>query len=324
MALPGPPPEIWMEIFYLACTDGGNTGRALSLVSRACSECSRRSKFRSIALTGIRQLSTFVDVLQSLDPCYRNTENLFVSNYTMPTSSQSAEALQAIEVVDRRRLIHWTEPSDEEARWSEKLSCLLHILRLHLRNLAVHGNVPRTCNLLTIELPNLLELSIHTPIVNLFPTPSKTLPQLQYLKMAIYPVQPLALLRDLRSLTPKLKGLLLAVVEKHSEFYHPVQEALQRNVPGLPPWELEEIHIQPSIPIKSFAKPEAHLRKMSSLITSRTIPGVDESRVSIENFKTRWTVEEALEDWLGSITGPGGLYKWGERPKRKRGSRYRF
>lgn len=324
MALPGPPPEIWSDIFRLACTDGGETGRSLSLVSQACSECSRTFKLRSIALTGIRQLSRFVDMLQSIDPYDRTTENLFVSNYSMPVGSSSVEALQNIEMRDWRRLTHWTAPSDEEARWSEKLSCLFRILRLHLRNLAVHGNVPRTCNLFTIQFPNLLELSIHTPVVNLFPTPSLPLPQLRYLKMAIYPVQPLSLLRDLRGLTPKLKGLLLAVVEKHSELYHPVQEALQRDVLGLPHWELEEIHIQPSIPLKSLNNADTHLRKMSSLILSRTVPGVDESRVSIENFKPRWTVEEALEDWLGSITGPGGLYKWGERPKRKRGSRYRF
>ncbi|KDQ25928.1 hypothetical protein PLEOSDRAFT_1045324, partial [Pleurotus ostreatus PC15] len=80
MALPGPPPEIWSDIFRLACTDGGETGRSLSLVSQACSECSRTFKLRSIALTGIRQLSRFVDMLQSIDPYDRTTENLFVSN----------------------------------------------------------------------------------------------------------------------------------------------------------------------------------------------------------------------------------------------------
>ena len=53
------PIEIWHEIFAIACTDGGLTGRSLSLVSKHFHDISGPLKYQSIAITRWRQLIAF-------------------------------------------------------------------------------------------------------------------------------------------------------------------------------------------------------------------------------------------------------------------------
>ena len=58
------PVEIWGEIYAFACTDGGRTGRALSLVSRFINETSKPYKLQSISVIGKRQLDAFADLIE--------------------------------------------------------------------------------------------------------------------------------------------------------------------------------------------------------------------------------------------------------------------
>ena len=62
------PNEILGLIFAEACTDGGYTGRSLSLVSkRVCGASDRRYALQSIALYGSSQLSAFASLLDTVD-----------------------------------------------------------------------------------------------------------------------------------------------------------------------------------------------------------------------------------------------------------------
>ncbi|KZP07850.1 hypothetical protein FIBSPDRAFT_803534, partial [Athelia psychrophila] len=50
------PSEIWTKIFAHACTDSGETGRQLSLVSKFIRATSAPVKYQSIATHGPRQI----------------------------------------------------------------------------------------------------------------------------------------------------------------------------------------------------------------------------------------------------------------------------
>ncbi|GJE99330.1 hypothetical protein PsYK624_155840 [Phanerochaete sordida] len=62
------PVETWLHIVALACTDGGRTGRALSLVSRKMLSVVDPIRFRCVLLAHEDQLRAFSRVLGARDP----------------------------------------------------------------------------------------------------------------------------------------------------------------------------------------------------------------------------------------------------------------
>lgn len=74
------PPEICAQIFTYACTDGGYTGRSLSLVSRYIHETSKPLKFQSISIHNHQQISSFSHLIESTPVHLRNVSYLLVSN----------------------------------------------------------------------------------------------------------------------------------------------------------------------------------------------------------------------------------------------------
>ncbi|KII86716.1 hypothetical protein PLICRDRAFT_266350 [Plicaturopsis crispa FD-325 SS-3] len=60
------PLEVWRQVLALACTDGGCTGRALSLASRYLHDASSPYKFQSIALMDTKQVLRFTAMLLNL------------------------------------------------------------------------------------------------------------------------------------------------------------------------------------------------------------------------------------------------------------------
>ena len=61
------PLELWIRIAAFACTDGGYTGRSLSLVSYLMRDITRPSRYHSVALIGFRSYLAFVDSLDRLE-----------------------------------------------------------------------------------------------------------------------------------------------------------------------------------------------------------------------------------------------------------------
>lgn len=74
------PAEIWHHILASACTDGGSTGCALSLVSHYIRECSKPFKLHSVALHGTRQTLAFVAVFVHTPTSMYPIKHLFISN----------------------------------------------------------------------------------------------------------------------------------------------------------------------------------------------------------------------------------------------------
>ena len=85
------PPEVCSQIFAIACTDGGYTGRALSAVSRYIHRTSSSYKFQSIALHNAHQTSSFASVLSRTPPHLCGVVYLFVSNDDFAIVSRDRE-----------------------------------------------------------------------------------------------------------------------------------------------------------------------------------------------------------------------------------------
>jgi len=75
------PPEIWLHIFWLACTDTGFTGRSISLTSRFFYELSKPVKLRSVGLQGVVQIIDFLNLIERMPVIHRRVENLFISTH---------------------------------------------------------------------------------------------------------------------------------------------------------------------------------------------------------------------------------------------------
>ncbi|KAJ6537751.1 hypothetical protein B0H19DRAFT_1180807 [Mycena capillaripes] len=73
------PPELLLTIFAFACTDGGPTGCALSLVSRHVHNVSAPAKLRSVALRGLPRMRLFAAMLER-NPTHPHVEHLFLTD----------------------------------------------------------------------------------------------------------------------------------------------------------------------------------------------------------------------------------------------------
>jgi hypothetical protein len=72
------PIEIWSQIFALACTDNGFTGRSLSLVSRYIYESSKPTKLQSLSVSTPQQIQSLALLIRKTSPEYRRVRNLFI------------------------------------------------------------------------------------------------------------------------------------------------------------------------------------------------------------------------------------------------------
>lgn len=85
--------EILSHIFLLACTDGGSTGCALSMVSKYIRETSKPHKYHSVALHGQRQTKAFASVLAHTQSHHRRVVHLFLSNNDANPSDPKASTM---------------------------------------------------------------------------------------------------------------------------------------------------------------------------------------------------------------------------------------
>jgi len=92
------PPEIWLDIFWLACTDTGFTGRSISLTSRFFYELSKPVKLRSVGLRGVVQIIDFLNLIERTPVVHRRVENLFISTHNGcdPPEDVLSDAIEAL------------------------------------------------------------------------------------------------------------------------------------------------------------------------------------------------------------------------------------
>jgi hypothetical protein len=72
--------EIWHQVFTLACTDNGFTGRSLSLVSQYIHETSKPMKLQSLAVVGPNQIQGLARLIEHTAPSHRRVQYLFIDS----------------------------------------------------------------------------------------------------------------------------------------------------------------------------------------------------------------------------------------------------
>lgn len=126
------PIEIRREICALSCTDGGLTGRSLSLVSHMFHDISVEYKLQSIALFGSTQLDAFLQVLHAHPPHLRRVRNLLITGNGKPTEELEGEEFQddnTFAVISRDtlcQLLEITSPSLQTLTVATHMSPFIH------------------------------------------------------------------------------------------------------------------------------------------------------------------------------------------------------
>ncbi|KAJ3482179.1 hypothetical protein NLI96_g7151 [Meripilus lineatus] len=172
------PLEIYLDIFALACTDDGQTGCSLSLVSKAFADISRPVQLRSVALYGSSQISKFVSMLEKRDPRDRKVRNLFVCQ----TFTGAGEVYPT--KVQQRIISPFPEKDCHNAVFP-----LLFLTAPYLSILSLAPHMPTSVELISklaeIDFPQLTELTLNssTGAINSFLNDFHPIPTLKRLQL---------------------------------------------------------------------------------------------------------------------------------------------
>jgi hypothetical protein len=152
------PIDIWSIIFTFACTDGGVTGRSLSLTSRHVHELSKVVKLQSLAVTEAQQILGLARLLADTQPRYRRVRYLFIGDAGNKWCDEEAGILHD----------QWQELTFEGIRRSEEpiLDAYLYIIKATaptLLTLVVHCLAYWTSTSFPddVSFPFLIELSLY-------------------------------------------------------------------------------------------------------------------------------------------------------------------
>lgn len=86
------PCEISSQIYQLACLDFGETGAALSLVSKTIREDAAPWRFQSIGIFGLVNMVRIKALLDSLPPSLRRVRHLFATSESFPNPTESSSS----------------------------------------------------------------------------------------------------------------------------------------------------------------------------------------------------------------------------------------
>ena len=167
------PLEIWQHIFLLACTDGGRTGYALTLVSKFFHYGSQLVRFHSLAFTSLRQVEGFLafagraPTTQAKKP---KVHHLLLSFSGSSSREASPEFGRADDIYGANPPIAdvWFRArqacEQEKATWDKRfaivLSALFDLVGPHLETLALLQSDAFALPPLRYRLPHLRELTL--------------------------------------------------------------------------------------------------------------------------------------------------------------------
>ena len=163
------PVEILHLIFSLACTDEGETGRALARVSKCIHAASREHAYQSVAIYGSYQLSSFCTLIESLQPNAPIVRHLFLSDRPREWTEHRSSELQS-EKDEKHSLFIDTSFRQREPT-SSLISRILRAIEPTLLTLALFLFDQYDIHPLAVRLSNLAELTMlsstlrssHTP-----------------------------------------------------------------------------------------------------------------------------------------------------------------
>lgn len=168
------PPELWYTILSLACTDGGTTSCALSLVSRRVREATAPYRYHSVALRGWNSIRSFDASVVKPSECgtvfvrhlfiatlpFSNDGymgSLFRTRFAAPSMEDPRDSGSELEVDDAIQSSRWKAPEDP-AEGISLLSRILSAAGPSLWTLSAFG-LPEMPT--PVVLPQLRDLILH-------------------------------------------------------------------------------------------------------------------------------------------------------------------
>jgi hypothetical protein len=154
------PPEIWYKIFVLACVDGGQTGCALSLVSRYIRELSMGTRLQSVAVYGHLGLKHLLRTLHHTREDSRRVRFLFVGYSSHDIAFFKRNPYQRSSPSFLSRLNFLAAPKrDECAEMQAIYDQIITLVAPYLESLTLF--LPRISRIIpaTVHLPRLLDLT---------------------------------------------------------------------------------------------------------------------------------------------------------------------
>ncbi|KAF9462895.1 hypothetical protein BDZ94DRAFT_1260113 [Collybia nuda] len=239
------PIEIWLQIFQLACTDGGSTGRAISRVSRFFHEVSKEVRLQSITVVGVPQIVACALMLERTPPNFRRVRHLFVSN--------------CLETPFRRTR---TFPTSSRGFWEidtgacEAFIQILKLVAPTLQTFYLVSNIPRTCILLPVSLPKVVQMTLQGPIppANHPRCETHAFPSLRRLQLLSFTDYPMDIFESITLRAPSLTHLYLSLTHASRHLHSDLTQALTNTSPhtssdtlpfGIFPTTLKRIYIHP-------------------------------------------------------------------------------
>ncbi|KAI0745685.1 hypothetical protein C8Q76DRAFT_639539 [Earliella scabrosa] len=165
------PLEIWQRIFALACTDGGQTGTALALVSRFFHAASHPIRFLSLSLYSLRHIEQFLSYLRKhatsrchLTPKVKHLLLAFRSSPHSPCQDSSPELSSddnsSMQVWYQLRQIREQDKAVWDSRFMTLVPILLEFVGPHLETFALLQSDGIIIPAIRHPLPRLRELTL--------------------------------------------------------------------------------------------------------------------------------------------------------------------
>ena len=286
------PAEIFSEIYAFACVDDGQTGRALSLVSKYIRETSKPYKLQSVSVIGCNQLLAFADLVEHTPLHLRQVKCIFLSAHPRSTAS------------DPKAL------TSEYARRQQAYTAVGRILKAISSFVTiVHAFFIfyRPFPLLPVSLPALVELTVHGPTeTTSFDLIDENIQfkSLKHLHLSsVY--SPSYILRNISKLTPSLAHLRLSAPERSINFVLELKAILDNTESVLPP-DLERIFIHlPTKPKDNLMGMLDTYRSTESALSS--IAGVHDRIILLPPLRLGMfriiSIQDAEEAWSRSAAG---------------------
>ncbi|RPD66813.1 hypothetical protein L226DRAFT_565598 [Lentinus tigrinus ALCF2SS1-7] len=328
------PTELIERIFSHACTDGGYTGRSLSLVSKCAHRAARTVRFRNVALSGHRQIEAFLNLLEKervVAPIH--VSNLYISTWTDGEEITKVRDGQSPRWEGLHPYLPTPIPTDPHWRvWltlqeavDKKIAELIYRLLLRVAPALRALSVVHSWEFRAIQFPPcfpfLTDLTFcgpppHMPCkVSSSPLPPR-LPDLRRLHIICWN----ASISSWTYHAPAITFLRLSDVT-HSAYTLPCE--LQSQIgsfgqgshPTFAPKHrfLQHIRIQPrGVPLSWLGTPDAGLDFLAKLQRVQPHPGIHLELLEDRVYRYGYWEDRIKQDWLDAIVSAPGWWVDGE------------
>jgi hypothetical protein len=288
------PVELILKIFSYACTDGGRTGCALSLVSRWIHAVATPVRFQTVSLTGLSQMRLFINALEAL-PAPPRVSHLLLSDNGIADSE--------------------SEKPDRCAQWETVCGSIVSTLCGSLISLMadLRSAGVTTAGLIRADsnFPLLQDLSIACTIERLsmtFPPTPPLMPNLRRLHL-FSNASEISRIRSFISGSPQITHIRLSNSPDEAWLVQFLEAALRKESEILRlPGGLKQLIVQP-------AESPYNLNAYYGTMMMRFF----NVRDKFKDFETRheivaltpecyYRAEDAMEDWLDIVAGGDGCW----------------